>query len=122
MCLVFKKWTAPQIATEDIKVYKFLRAVNNFYSIYTAPFYSYCCYGSLQDILNTTFRRELSPLRAGSFVFYTSQGLYSYKEVRELPESVIWFECVIPKGAAYYLDDTQEYCSNELKFVKKLAK
>lgn len=128
MCLVFPKFVSPQIATEDIKVYKFLQPVDVFYSYYVAPVYSYG-YGSLQDILNTTFRQELAPLRVGIFSltnsqiyseYGTSQGLYSFKEIRNIPVA-IWFECVIPKGATYYTNG-EEYCSNELKFVKKLAK
>lgn len=124
MCLIIDRYSQPQIATEDIVVYKHLiqDTDNEFITSYKhAPVTIGETYSSKIGVTISDSGTRVVEMALHSFgdKADAQRGAESYDEVL--------VECIIPKGSTYYIGRFEyypgpSYASNRLKYVKVLSR
>ena len=134
MCWTSKTIPVRRIAKNNIKVYKILYKVGN---IIKSPVFNEFAWEIGVDFSISSTR--LYTVKSGE-LYYIDEGFHSLKDV-PIKKGFYWytpktnymlfgidehtdtlFECIIPKGSAYYINSNGEIVSDHLKIVKKYKK
>ena len=127
MCLKLINGIEPQVATEDIVVYKFVESYPNsekYQGKYFTP-YRYC-----EVEIGNTYKSEL--LLAGEIIPVISFGLHSFGDYENCRKIASYYpsdnyhehivKCVIPKGSKYYMGEFETtpncYASDCITYVE----
>lgn len=114
----------PIIAKEDTTVYKYLKEKEILFSIlnYYSPFVGNFRYkkDKLYDLEELHYKKRGSN---GKYVYIREVGFHSYMKKPDvpyyiLPSNAVLTECIIPKGATYYVNEEGEVVSNQIIFKR----
>lgn len=123
MCIVFKGEPKLEIATEDIKVFKYTyKTVDHKFLFIKWKTTKGFFYDKTYRV-GKTYKEHLKKAEdyINNGMFSTSTGLYSYSSlinVDDVVDNCYIFRAIIPRGSKYYYDpDRGVYVSNKLKLI-----